>query len=940
MPRLLRCIPTFLASCLLFGVLAGGAFSKDIDPNAPLPADPAIVRRVTLDNGFSYWIRPHRIPGQAVELGLHVRAGSLDERDDERGLAHFLEHMAFNGSTHFPPGEVVRFFESIGLTFGQHQNANTSYDRTKYFLSLPTNDPAVLEKALTFFADIAYGLSLSKEELDAERAVILEEERARAGVQERMLKRNLEALAPGALITNRAPIGIPAVIRGAPQETFRRFYERCYRPERTTLLVCGDVGPEVIEPMIRKLFSAWKGKGESAAQPGSGLKPLAEMRVTLDTDPDQDGAMIMFLRPTQEPPERTFGDLRASLVSIMGVVITQMRWARLAEQGGPFEGLGVSTEEMAGADSLALAVIAGEPAAWQSLVEILVRELRRIQEHGFEDDELAFAQQILKSQIGRMVEVSRTWSANKQLEEMFDALHSGSTPVPMEPARGWLDDLMPGIGKAEVEAAFRAQYTLDGALIAGRMPAGLPDAPTPEAFAAHVRHAIAAELARTAEVTAEPADLGAVPALGKLVKGTFDAGWGVHTWVYANGATVRFRPMETPNYALVRVVLAGGYLDEGAAERGRTEAAVLALDSSTMASRTNSATRLRRHLLGIKVDMNTSLDADRVQIDVAGPPHALEAGLQLLHHVLTGPKVEGPALARWKQSSKRGLEQARRDAETLAVWRAQALATEDDPRLLPPGEALIAALTPEVAQARAEALAQGSGLEVAIVGEIPLADALRLATAWIGSLPARPVVDGSLEALRATKQAKLPRRETVRVDSTTDRAAVRLQWRGVGRHDAADRATLMHAAMILMTRLQADLREKRGLTYTAAATYETLEFEGADALVVMFTADPAKAEGAAKVARELTEALRDTGPTPDEVTATAAQMQHLLQQANSSPAFWAMVLSRIATQGSTLEEVKAEFVEWTKVDGARIQAALAKIVREDRYVEVLALPRR
>jgi len=172
----------------------------------PLAVDPALVIG-RLDNGLEYVVRRHPNPPGRMVVWLHVHSGSLNETEETRGIAHYLEHMAFNGSKNFPPGSLIPFFQSLGMSFGRDQNAFTSFDQTTYTLALPDTQPATLDKGLLYLADVATGLSFVPAEIDSERRVVLEEKRARAGARQRIQDYVLERLAPGSTIGRRLPIG-------------------------------------------------------------------------------------------------------------------------------------------------------------------------------------------------------------------------------------------------------------------------------------------------------------------------------------------------------------------------------------------------------------------------------------------------------------------------------------------------------------------------------------------------------------------------------------------------------------------------------------------------------------------------------------------------------------------------------------------------------------
>jgi len=181
-----------------------------INLQQPLPVDPNVVIG-KLPNGMRYWIRQHKTPPGKIGIWLHVGSGSLNEEENQRGLAHFLEHMAFNGSEHYPPGTLIRYYESIGLRFGQHQNAFTSFDQTTYVLSLPDTKEETIRKGLETLADFAFRMSLLPDEINKERNVILEEARARKGVGQRINEKALPILLPGSRFAQRLPIELVQV---------------------------------------------------------------------------------------------------------------------------------------------------------------------------------------------------------------------------------------------------------------------------------------------------------------------------------------------------------------------------------------------------------------------------------------------------------------------------------------------------------------------------------------------------------------------------------------------------------------------------------------------------------------------------------------------------------------------------------------------------------
>src|SRR6267378_2769803 len=219
-----------------------------------IPFD-AAVRTATLPNGLKYFIRKNGRPEKRLSLRLAVKAGSLFEADDQLGLAHLIEHMAFNGSAHFKPGELVSYFESIGARLGPHVNAYTSFDQTVYMFDVPTDKPEVVEKALTALADVAGGLSLSQTEVDKERGVVIEEWRGGLGAGSRIRDKQFPVLFHQSRYAERLPIGKPEILRTAPVARLRAFYDTWYRPELMGVIAVGDIDPQQMEQAIKTQFA-------------------------------------------------------------------------------------------------------------------------------------------------------------------------------------------------------------------------------------------------------------------------------------------------------------------------------------------------------------------------------------------------------------------------------------------------------------------------------------------------------------------------------------------------------------------------------------------------------------------------------------------------------------------------------------------------------------
>jgi zinc protease len=261
-------------------------------------------------------------------LRLAVQAGSVDEADDQRGLAHMLEHMAFNGSTHFKPGELVSYLESIGARFGPHVNAYTSFDETVYMLDVPADKEGALARGFEALSDFAGGSSLTTEEIDRERGVVIEEWRGRLGAGTRMQQPQMDALfGPTTRYAQRLPIGLPDTIRTFTPERLRDFYRTNYIPSRMSVIVVGDAEPAALEDLIRRNFSGLRNTSD-ATHTAVAIPVHSETRFVTLADPEAQGSSVSIIHKRPEQTLRTAADYRRLLTRSL---LTQMINARFAE---------------------------------------------------------------------------------------------------------------------------------------------------------------------------------------------------------------------------------------------------------------------------------------------------------------------------------------------------------------------------------------------------------------------------------------------------------------------------------------------------------------------------------------------------------------------------------------------------------------------------------
>src|SRR5687768_5366355 len=311
---------------------ASGAATAALE--SQVPVDPRITIG-TLPNGLRYYIRANQAPRNRAELRLVVAAGSVLEDDDQRGLAHMVEHMAFNGSKNFPNQRIVSFMQSIGMRFGAHVNAHTGFDETVYQLQIPTENPTVIDTAFLVMEDWATNVTFDPAEIEKVRGVVLEEWRLGLGADARMRDAQLPVVLKGSRYAERLPIGTPDVIRSFRPEDLRRFYADWYRPDLMAVIAVGDFNPSAIEGLIKARFGRIPARLDPRPKPTFDVPGHAGTLYAVTTDPEARGTIVNVTSTMPARDQTTIGAYRQSLVERLFAGMLSDRFAELAQSATP-----------------------------------------------------------------------------------------------------------------------------------------------------------------------------------------------------------------------------------------------------------------------------------------------------------------------------------------------------------------------------------------------------------------------------------------------------------------------------------------------------------------------------------------------------------------------------------------------------------------------------
>jgi zinc protease len=905
----------------------------------PLPTDPRLVTG-ELDNGLKYIVMQHGNPPGRAAVWLHVSTGSLNETDEQRGIAHYLEHMAFNGSENFPPGSVITFFESMGLRFGQHQNAFTSFDQTVYQLAMPDNKPETLDKALLFMSDVAGRLLLLPDEIENERQVILEERRSRMSGRQRVQDQVIARLIPGSLIGERLPIGVEETILGVDQDDFRDYYTRWYVPSNMTLVVVADMEPEQAVARVREHF----GFGERTPVPvdqDARVAPTEGHSAIVVSDPELTSADITIGRITPpSPPVTTVELARAEIVETIGSMALNRRIEAKVNRGGTsYLGAGASTQNLFNVARFTQVSADGKPERWRDMLTELAADVQRARLHGFEEHEIEDVKTMLLASAERFVEMEKTIPASFLLRQITLTVASGEPVMSPTQTLDLYRRLLPTITAEEVSARFAELYDPSAAVFVLEIPSSA-EVPAEADLLSHGLAAIAARPEKEAAARRASALLEKTPTPGDVAEQAEHQASAVWSGWLSNGVRVHHRFMDyREGQVTVTITLADGSLRETAADRGVSQAAGLAWDQP--ATSTLSSTDIRDLMVGKKVSVGGSGDLDDMRLTVSGSATDLEAGMQLAYLLLTDPRIEASALEQWKERQLRAIEAREKDPRAAFAFHfPDTIFPRGEVRTRPLTASQVERITLEQAQARLDRVIATAPIEVAIVGDISRERAVELARTYLGSLPPRErISDATLDDLRPAGPETGPLARDAEVATQTPTAFVLAGFFGPDADNIADSRRMGLAARIVSSRMIQRIREQERLVYSiSAASQPAPALPGFGLFFASAPTDPAKVERLLATIEEMYETFAAEGPTAEELEVAKKQAANTFDEQMKEPGFWTSRLATLTYRGVSLDDIVAAPEAYQNETAEAIRETFAKYYKPESIVSVIVRP--
>jgi zinc protease len=892
-------------------------------------ADPA-VRFGVLPNGLRYAVMHNATPAGQTSIRLRIGSGSLEESDAQQGLAHVLEHMAFEGSTHVPRGDMIKILERNGLAFGPDTNAETSWTETVYQLDLPRSDASLLDTGLMLMRETGSELNIDPKALDTERGIVLSEERLRDTPDYHAEKAQIDLLAHGQRITERFPIGKVGVVKSAPASLIREFYRANYRPDRATVIVVGDFDPAEVEAKIRARFADWAPTGPETAEPDLGQVEKRGLTVSVVNLPGaQTLTYIAWARPYDSAPDSR-AKRRRETVENLALAVLNRRLGRLATRADPpFISADSSFENLLHSDKVAVVDATSATGAWRPALATIEQEVRRLTTYGVSQAEIE--QEIAQSRAALVN--SATGGATRPTPELASGLVESvdENLVFTSPAEDLdlFDAATKDVTPEEVDVAARQIFAGSGPLVELESPTPVEggEAAVAQAYAASAKVPVTAPTAEQAIVW--PYTQFGAPGAVKSRHEIADLGATVVH--FDNGVTLTVKPTDyRKDQILIAVDLGHGRHDLPRDHPVAAWAASAFADGGFEAMTLEDS---QRALAGRIYNAQLSITDDAFQLRGVTRPRDLSTQMQVLAAYVAHPGFRPEAFERLRQGYLNALPQLAATPGGVVQRDFEELLHDGDPRWETPTAAQLEAAKPNDLKALLEAPLAKAPIEITIVGDVTVDDAIAQVAATFGALPPRPEIAAPPAA---GETADFPRPTATPVMLTDggrpDQAMAIVAWPVTDFYKdlQASRADML-AGEVLQGRVVDRLRLVEGATYSPDVSVSLSEtFPNYGVAFAAVEMPPQKLPGFFTEVAAITADMRDRGVTADELERARNPRVASIKKSMLTNDYWLLRLEGSIADPRRLELIRTTLPDYAKVTATEVQDAARRYLTDGK----------
>lgn len=910
--------------------------TSDVKDDSPLiPMDPA-VRTGKLANGMTFYIRQHPKPEKRAYLWLAVDAGSVLEDDDQKGLAHFVEHMAFNGTKRFERNTLIDFLERAGMDFGADLNAYTSFDETVYQLKVPTDDLATVSKGFDILEDWAGGLLFDAKEVDKERGVVVEEWRLGRGAGQRIFDKQWPIYLEGSRYADRKPIGEREILEKAPRETLERFYKDWYRPDLMAIVVVGDLDPAVAQAEIEKRFGKLAGPAKPRERVEVPVPLLDKTRAAVITDPEASTTSVSIAIKGPWKPSKTENDHRRNLVERLFHGMLRARLDELRQKpDSPF------TFAFSGSDNFRRAVDVFDLRAGvktgriEDAARTLLVEVERVRQHGFLAAELererARSMRAYERALAEKDTVDGRAYAFGAVRAHLDRTSMPSRALELELAKR----MLPAITLEEVNALAGDWTKQKDRVVLASGPAR-DEMPTDAALLAVASSVEGTKVTPYEDRGGGGALMATKPVPGKVVKTDTIAEIGVTVWTLSNGAKVVVKPTDFKKDEVTFDAFSpGGHSLVGPKRYHSAAFADAIINRSGIG--THDAVSLRNLMAGRVANVSPWIAELEEGMGGSGSPQDLELLLQMVHLYGTAPRRDADAFAAWKASTAEFVRN--RDLNPQQVFfekfntfrfnnhlRRQAITVETLDKV-----SLDDALA--VYQDR---FADFGDFTFVLVGNVDLATLQPLVETYLASLPTKKRKEKWKDVgARTTKGAK-----SIEVAKGVDpKSYVMMTYHGTTKWTADAEDDIEILADVMDIRLREVLREDMSGVYGAFSRGSIARRPRQEyGYTIGFGCGPENADKLQAAVTDIVASLKKDGIGEDYLGKVKEKRRRELETSMRENRFWARQLGEHFRYGTDPKSILELGKVLERVTSDNVKASAAKFLNERSKVAGVLVP--
>jgi zinc protease len=863
--------------------------------DAPLPLW-ANVKRGKLPNGMTYYVMNHKQPAKRALLWLAVNAGSVQEDDDQLGLAHMVEHLAFNGTKRFPKAEIINYLEKIGMGFGADLNASTSYDETIYTLTVPTDDKTFVPKGFDILRDWAADVTFDKAEVDKERGVVLEEWRLGRGAFQRLRDKQLKVLFKGTRYAVRDTIGSPEILKTAPREALVRYYNDWYRPDNMAVIAVGDFeDPAAIEKMITEKFSDLKNPPKARPRMPGGVPKADGTRISIETDRELPIQLVSVYNMLAYRGEASMKDYRRMAVEQVYSNILNERLASLArKKESPFTGA------FAGVDGFTrdIDVFARTAQVKAGRVEDALRalfvEVLRVEKHGFTQPELDRARAVILRFFDQAAVGEETNQSSEYAEEITRNYFEGELMIGRKAESENMKKMLPTITLAELNMLAKNYGGADNRAIVIAGPDGKP-LPDQKRVLAIIDEVEKTPIEAWQDKASATALMAQPPKPGAVTKETKIESIGVTEWTLSNGVRVIVKPTDFEADAVSIAGNSPGGLALASAKEwphARFADDVAALGG--VGELDDEA--LGKALAGKQANVGASLSETMESVDGGGSVRDLETIMQLVHLRMTAPRKDQAAVDTWKQNTAEQLANQLRVPEVQYSIESGKVLFQGNARRKPPTPEDIQKIDIDKALAFYKSrFADASDFTFVIVGAVDLAKLKPLVETYIASLPAKGRKEKEKDP--GVRRVKGVVKKSWAFGSEP-KARVQLTFHGAQKWSRDDDRDMFILGQALSMKLRETLREDLGGVYGVGAGGSISRSPTQErTFTISFGCDPTRVDELIAAAQKEIATMQKDGIGQDHLDKIKAQFQRERETQLRNNGFWSGWLENSARYG-------------------------------------------